>query len=210
MPAARRVAGGGSGRGHRIETRVRQARPRSEMTASPLVPGEGDEVFRAPAQDLAPTSNLVLAVRKASGVSVELLKAREAERPPRVHARPLGTPDPVSPRGRGAAGQHVDHELHNQRAHAHQGESGQAGLLVRNPAERLTVSSRARSLRGSARGRRASNKIHEAMRLNPYHPERFWFHLARALSFPCALLTLLAPLCGHSGLRARGPGQRSH
>ena len=41
--------------------------------------------------------------------------------------------------------QHADHELHDQRAHAHQGESGQSRLLVEDPAERLRAPVRLRA-----------------------------------------------------------------
>ncbi len=56
----------------------------------------------------------------------------------------------------------------------------QQRALALNPNDDLIVVQQGEILTWLGQGEEGSEWIRKAMRLNPYHPERFWFHLARA------------------------------
>ncbi|KPK08439.1 MAG: guanylyl cyclase [Betaproteobacteria bacterium SG8_39] len=56
----------------------------------------------------------------------------------------------------------------------------QQRALSLNPNDDLIVVQQGEILTWLGRAEEGIEWIHKAMRLNPYHPERFWFHLARA------------------------------
>jgi adenylate cyclase len=56
----------------------------------------------------------------------------------------------------------------------------QERALALNPNDDLIVVQQGEVLTWLGRAEEGGEWIRRAMRLNPYHPERFWFHLARA------------------------------
>jgi adenylate cyclase len=56
----------------------------------------------------------------------------------------------------------------------------QQRALALNPNDDLIVVQQGEILTWLGRGKEGTEWIRKAMRLNPFHPERFWFHLARA------------------------------
>jgi adenylate cyclase len=56
----------------------------------------------------------------------------------------------------------------------------QQRALALNPNDDLIVVQQGEIMTWLGQGEEGIEWIRKAMRLNPYHPERFWFHLARA------------------------------